>query len=440
MNGSEANFFKNLSEELKKNNYDILFIQKIIKEIADKFENQNSILIQKNNSFKQIIKNIHESITKIESILEKRIDEESGDNLFDQFNDILISEKRVRNNLIDMMDSWDNIKEEEEDKNKEISSISSENLILENIRNINTFNEWITYLHQLKDGRLISCSTSGEVVIYKKNNFEIQQSIILNSGEINSLTELNDGYLIICCDQDIKLLKLFDNNKCRVEGTIGAHTNFIYKFIEIKKYIFVSISKDKTMKIWKINDNKNLVIDKSIEFQEKNSSSNILKINENEFVTSSFGNDWNIQFWNSNNIKLIKKIDLIPNWPRKNMCLLDDDTLCVGGSFYNGFYLIKISKHELIKQIIGYNVFSIIKYNDGTFLCGVEDEKDKKNYIVVCSYVKNNFEIKMEKKYEHSNHILSMVKLNDGTIISGGKNEEIKFWGKKYESTVKIFL
>lgn len=46
----------------------------------------------------------------------------------------------------------------------------------------------------------------------------------------------------------------------------------------------------------------------------------------------------------------------------------------------------------------------------------------------------------MEKKYEHSNHILSMVKLNDGTIISGGKNEEIKFWGKKYESTVKIFL
>ena len=168
MNGSEANFFKNLSEELKNNNYDILFIQKIIKEIADKFENQNSVLIPKNNSFKQIIKNIHESITKIESILEKRIGEESGDNLFDQFNDILISEKRVRNNLIDMMESWDNIKEEEEDKNKEISSISSENLILENIRNINTFNEWITYLHQLKDGRLISCSTSGEVVIYKK--------------------------------------------------------------------------------------------------------------------------------------------------------------------------------------------------------------------------------------------------------------------------------
>ena len=212
MNGSEANFFKNLSEELKNNNYDILFIQKIIKEIADKFENQNSVLIPKNNSFKQIIKNIHESITKIESILEKRIAEESGGDLFDQFNDILISEKRNRNNLIDMMNSWDNIKEEE-DKNKEISSISSENLILENIRNINTFNEWITYLHQLKDGRLISCSTSGEVVIYKKNNFEIQQSIILNSGEINSLTELNDEYLIICCDQDIKLLSSLDTGK-----------------------------------------------------------------------------------------------------------------------------------------------------------------------------------------------------------------------------------
>ena len=40
----------------------------------------------------------------------------------------------------------------------------------------------------------------------------------------------------------------------------------------------------------------------------------------------------------------------------------------------------------------------------------------------------------------HIVNILSMVKLNDGTIISGGKHEEIKFWGKKYESTVKIFL
>ena len=51
------------------------------------------------------------------------------------------------------------------------------------------------------------------------------------------------------------------------------------------------------------------------------------------------------------------------------MCLLEDDILCVGGRNSNGFYLIKISTHQFIINIIGpKTIYSINKCLDGLFL------------------------------------------------------------------------
>ena len=57
------------------------------------------------------------------------------------------------------------------------------------------------------------------------------------------------------------------------------------------------------------------------------------------------------------------------------MCVLDNNILCVGGSDSKGFYLINISLHQLIKNIIGpKNVYSITKCIDGLVLCSILDE------------------------------------------------------------------
>ena len=287
--------------------------------------------------------------------------------------------------------------------------------------------DWITYLSQLKDGRLISCSTDGSVKIYSKEHFDVDLIIEGQFGEVNSFTELNDGRLIICYDEaTMKVIKLLGEKSYKVEQSLDEHSDFVYKIIEVKKNKFVSISKDKSMRIWELKDNNEFKYIKRIIYQNKNSSSNILKINDNEFATSSFGNDWNISFWNSNNYTLIKRFEIQTYWSRKNMCLLDDDTLCVGGA--NGFYLIKITLHELVKSnFIGLNVLSIIKCNDGTFLCGIEDN-EKNNSIIKYKYDGHNLRQIKEKKNAHENHILSLVELNDGTVVSGGKDGILKFW------------
>ena len=130
------------------------------------------------------------------------------------------------------------------------------------------------------------------------------------------------------------------------------------------------------MKIWELyNENKYELL-LTIAFQDINSWCNILKLNENEFVTSST-EDKCIKFWNSNNyskILTIKNIEL--EWTLKTMCLLENDILCVGGCNLKGFYLFKISTHQFIINIIGpKTIYAINKCLDGLFLCSIIDEK-----------------------------------------------------------------
>ena len=112
------------------------------------------------------------------------------------------------------------------------------------------------------------------------------------------------------------------------------------------------------------------------------------------------------------------------------MCLLEDDILCVGGDNSKGFYLIKISTHQLIKNILGAKrIYAINECLDGLFLCSIEDEKG--NYCLVkYKYEEQNLKKIFEKEKAHDNKICSCVELNDGTIASGGSGDgySIKLW------------
>ena len=90
------------------------------------------------------------------------------------------------------------------------------------------------------------------------------------------------------------------------------------------------------MKIWKIKNNK-YECTKTITFQNQNSYCNILKINENEFVTSS-EKDKCLKFWNSNDYSNIATINNIETqyYPRA-LCIIEEDILCVGAIIQKDF-------------------------------------------------------------------------------------------------------
>ena len=226
----------------------------------------------------------------------------------------------------------------------------------------------------------------------------------------------------------MNIIKLIDEDKYNLEQKLTGHTDSVMNVIEIKENELISVSYDKTMKKWELKNNK-FECTKTITFQNSNySNCNILKINENEFVTSSYY-DKCLKFWNSNDYSNISAINNIENnWTFRSLCIIKEDILCVGGIKSKGFYLINILNHQLIKNIVSpKEIYSIYKCFDGLLLCSIKNEKD--NYSIV-KYKYENEDMKkiIEKEKAHENQINSCIELNDGTIASGGYDNLIKLW------------
>ena len=310
------------------------------------------------------------------------------------------------------------------------------NTIFQNICNINLNNniknDYIIldmtpnpyYINLLKDGRLICALEGGSLKIYKKNTFEVQLTILEHKKSIYFFNQLHDNRIITCgADNIMKIIKLLEDNKYNVDDILTGHKSSISKVIEIKINILASISDDKTIKIWKLVDNKfNCIDTKMISFSEY-SSYNIIKINENEFANSS-SSDKLLIFWNSNNYSTITKIsNLEINSNINNMILLNNDLLCVAGNSPNGFLFIQISTHQLIKQINGPKYINSMYYCfENTFLCSISNEDINKNLIT--SLVKYKYENgELKKVFEKMNGIDedfdSLVEINEKIISVG---------------------
>ena len=293
------------------------------------------------------------------------------------------------------------------------------------IKTLSNPNKEVKKLLQIKDGRLISASEDGTLNIYNKDSYEIGLSIKEHSDEIFSCIQLNDERLVTCSkDCTIKIIKLMEDNKYVLEANLESHKNEVLNIIEIKNNEIISISSDKTMKVWDLKTFQNI---KTIE----NDCDNILKLNENEFVTSSKENKC-IKFWNLNNyenIKIINNLEITSF--TQAMCLFEENILLIGGS--DILYFIDTKKYELINKSEIYGLILSLKISlDKNILCTVFNGNNN-NHIIKYNYDKNKLTKIFEKKKASNNPIFNCIQLSNGNIVSaeGRKNSdsyEIKFW------------
>ena len=101
---------------------------------------------------------------------------------------------------------------EEEEINKLIKNIQTfgkiisplnlyDNFNIENKNPIHTLqnhNGQIFWLCVLKDGRLVSCSNDGKIIIYNKNTYK--PDILIENNCLSFNTQLSSGLLVSCCD------------------------------------------------------------------------------------------------------------------------------------------------------------------------------------------------------------------------------------------------
>ena len=314
---------------------------------------------------------------------------------------------------------------------------------LENLKNNNSsfpthyktlknHTNYINHISKLSDGRLISCSSDSCINIYKKDSYELDLSIKEHKECVYSFTELKDGRIISCSqDKTMKIIKLLDDGKYQIVQELLGHNSYVFKVIEIKKNVLVSISYDKTMKLWKLNNEKKFENILTVVFQGDNSYCNILKISNDEIVTSSCS-DYCIKFWNSKKFSNLATIlDVYPGSTFYSMCLLDNNILCVAGTNSKGFYLINTFSHQLIKNIIGpITIYSITKCIDGLYLCSIV-EGNNNNSLAKYEYdfEKKNLKKVVENENAHGNYnIYTCIELNKRMIASGSTDYCIKLW------------
>jgi WD40 repeat protein len=186
------------------------------------------------------------------------------------------------------------------------------------------------------------------------------------------------------------------------------------------------------MKIWEQNEkNKNFYCIETKKISDTdNSDTNILLINENEIVSSSFDDKY-IIFWNlKKNFSKIKKFeDIDCNYSKNSICLIHDNYLLIGGYENNkGIYLININNHETIKNIVSTlnYVCSIFELLNGTILVGAFE--NHKFCLINYKFVNDNLIKIKSKESAHKGEIFDIIGLEDGTIISCSDDSTIKFW------------
>ena len=364
-----------------------------------------------------------------------------------------------------------------------IKFLYNENSLNNNFTKLTIHKDFITNLILLDENTLCSGSTDGNIIIFNSNNFGILD-IIKEKEPIIYHTKLSNNNIILCCkDGSIKIYKekskistiakiiaiggvlliaprltpaaiqlLFEDNvngfssKYELLEILKGHQESVCQVIEMSEDLIISGGLDTKMKIWKKKGNNFTCINTLTVNDEFGSSTNILKINENEIVSAATNANY-IIFWNITNLENKTKIDnIVCHWNRNSMKMINRRTLFVGGDEYNGIYLIDVVKYQVISKIKFEKIAAIsaiIKLKNGNILIGCKtenksekkEEEEEENISYTYSLIEYKYNSKEKTLTEvrsnenaHINIITGLIKLNHNEIVSCSLDKTIKFW------------
>ena len=110
----------------------------------------------------------------------------------------------------------------------------------------------ITYIKQIKNGNIISCSKDKSLKIWEQKNNNLTQLHILlsHTGSVNKVYEYKQNYFISCSDDStLKIWNININIK-----TLNKHNDSIVNILLIKHNILISASRDKILYFWNIDN------------------------------------------------------------------------------------------------------------------------------------------------------------------------------------------
>lgn len=295
-------------------------------------------------------------------------------------------------------------------------------------KNLCNINEEISCLLILNNYDLCVSAKDRIIIINNDNDYKIKNEIILNKNFIvNHILLLdNDSIGASLDDGNFYIINLFNENyNFKIYKKLEGNKNKVAMTIKLKSQseMFLVMGCALEIIFWKMNSNNEYEKFKSINYEGELTS---LFEYYKKYLIGALSWNESIKIFSLEDFKEIKTFnDIVCSGYHLCSTYLDDKTLLVVGK---SFYIFDLEKIELIK-IIEYDNYidSIIKYKN-TYLIGVTINEDNEDSFQLHQVTFSESFQKVQKiAYQriHKGNILYILIINDA-IITGSLDKTIK--------------
>ena len=281
----------------------------------------------------------------------------------------------------------------------------------------------------LKNKRLVSGGHDSKIIVYDKNYTNPELEINEHSAAVSSLIVSSNGNLISSSsDKTLKIFKIEENVKndkislsyYLIQTINTNHGNNIIHVRELSSNKLVSCSLDTKLNFY-LSQNNNYSFEISIDMA--NPVYNILEVPDEKLVLSLNNELKLFDLKTRKIIKELKDISCYADWVNDNLCLIKPNCLITCGNSY--IYVIDLVQFKLLNKV---NTNS-----NNISLCYLS------NKLFVGTSIGMIIEFKMNdvnlskisfKENSHQNTIWQIISDDEGNLISCSYDNFIKVWNK----------
>lgn len=253
------------------------------------------------------------------------------------------------------------------------------------------------------------------------SSYKLKYNLNRDMLNVRCITELERG-TVITCGGDGKLY-VWSKEFNELIETIKGHFSQIVSMVFLDKNIFVTASKDMTIRKWQISEGKIM-------------TGESYKLDSQPFVLSriskktfALGCQGGIKYFSFTPLEELYFLTLAS--PIETMVCLKDGRVA-GNSLYK--IILWKPNTDNIYYIEGHekSVRSVYQLKDGRFLSGAEDKK-----IFVWD-IKHNFRIK--ELEGHKGPVISFYQLREGNLVSGDQYSMICIWDLELNNILQVLV
>ena len=472
------NNIKEIIDEREKN--EIIDYKNVLNNLKNVIQKKEEEVFDTNDEFKYKMKLFYSllNIVTIKSLFLEMKFQNEGINAFDliSLKDFINKSNKAKLNLlIKSIQDGNYPSKNDINEYKKCIYYSFKSISKDKIININLHN-WANHVIQLKNGNILSSSWD-ILFLYKinrtKKSLDLIKSIRINNGSINYIYEYKRNK-ILCCDNQMKILKLSEDNSSYKIIHVADYARKIIPFIPYINYInfdysnkFLLTATPNGIKVYYyLYDDKNDIYNNQMDeelvndinylgdFSNGCDYSSIIQVkdkicgiyqnkklsySDNNFAVWKTDYDFDMSTFSKNNFNLLGQIlNIGAGIGRYSLTSVNDKYVLIGSmenNFYfrskdpknNGIKIVSLENIEIIQYFCNYDeIMTINTLRNGMILSGGMNSIDRKYYIKQYRFDENDKEILLVGSLQLHNEFINYIgEINDGVFMSCGRDGNI---------------